>query len=307
MNRVLYAVCSTCLFYFFISSKKGVRTIDTLYPSPEDLASTEIARNASELPEEYREEYIDIYAVLNNPPDIPEENFNGLYERIAELDKMRQNYDPSVVTREIEENDVFIESEGGGLRPLNVPFIKNAGYQMKNLTRNELIDYMESLGFNNLDKYSTGMIRRIWLAYSYDQFFWDVHYKTELPISIIYCYFIMEATVQGVESDLMRNYMNPGGVKFRGVGKKAKKYDDCYNKTGQPILCDFAVYETYNDMVNGWSSVFNNERYADCKTYKYAGEICKCLYRSGYHTANNWSRRAAISREYWKLRSTFPN
>lgn len=193
-----------------------------------------------------------------------------------------------------------------GIQPLNVEWEKNPGLDVKDLSREELIEKMEDAGLVNLENRTTPILRRIWLAYKYDQFFWDVHKNTGLPVSIIYSYFIIEATVGGVESKLMRNYMNPGGVKFRGGGKRAKAYDDCYNSKGKPVPCDFSVFETYEQMVDGWSSVFLKPRYAKCKTYDNAGDICKCLYRSGYHTANNWKNRANISRGYWDIRKSFP-
>lgn len=100
--------------------------------------------------------------------------------------------------------------------------------------------------------------------------------------------------------------MNPGGIKYRGKGKKTRAYDDCYDRRGRRITCDFAVYENYDDMIEGWSNVFNQKRYERCKSYDTATEICRCLYKSGYHRANNWRNRADISREYWKLRLSFP-
>lgn len=193
-----------------------------------------------------------------------------------------------------------------GIQPLNVEWEKNPGLDVRDLSREELIEKMEDVGLVRLEERSTPILRRIWLAYKYDQFFWDVHKATGLPVSIIYSYFIIEATVGGVESKLMQKYMNPGGVKFRGNGRKAKAYDDCYNSKGKPVPCDFSVFDTYEQMVDGWSSVFLKPRYAKCKTYDNASDICKCLYRSGYHTANNWRNRAEISRGYWDIRRSFP-
>jgi len=44
--------------------------------------------------------------------------------------------------------------------------------------------------------------------------------KTDLPISVIYAFFIIEATNAGIESKLMAKAFNPGGIKYRGSGKK---------------------------------------------------------------------------------------
>ena len=46
-------------------------------------------------------------------------------------------------------------------------------------------------------------LRRIWLAYMYDNFFYTMHKKTNLPISVIYAFFIIEATNNGIESNLL--------------------------------------------------------------------------------------------------------
>ncbi len=192
------------------------------------------------------------------------------------------------------------------LRPLNVKWEKNPGMLIKGLTREQLIHTMLRAGFKKLDRWDEPMLRRVWLAYNYDQFFWDMHEKTGFPISIIYSYFIIEATINGQESKLMREHMNPGGVKYvKGAGK-TKALDDCYNSKGKPIPCDFSSYNSYEDMINGWARVFNQKRYARCKSFDNAPDICKCLYKSGYHTANNWKDRADISRGYWSVRSSFP-
>jgi hypothetical protein len=161
-------------------------------------------------------------------------------------------------------------------------------------------------GFRNLNNKSLYDLRRIWLAYFYDTFYWDVHEETGLPVSIIHAYFIMEATINGLESDLMRKYKNPGGIKYRGIGESTLAYDDCYDKRGRRVQCQFAVYNTYQEMVQGWSNVFKLPRYSRCKSYNTAPDICECLYSSGYHTGNNWNNRAKISKEYWTLRQSFP-
>jgi len=190
--------------------------------------------------------------------------------------------------------------------PLNIPVTESPGVHVKSLTVEELRDYLSERKFQKLEGKTLLELRRIWLAYAYDQFYWDIHDKTGLPVSVIYAYFIMEATYNGVESSLMVKYKNPGGIKYKGIGRKAKAYDDCYDSKGRKVKCDFAVFETYTDMVSGWSSIFNLPRYSSCKSEKTAPDICECLYRSGYHTGNNWANRAGISRGYWEVRKSFP-
>ena len=47
----------------------------------------------------------------------------------------------------------------------------------------------------------------------YEDFFYTMHKKTDLPISVIYAFFIIEATNAGIESKLMAKAFNPGGIK----------------------------------------------------------------------------------------------
>ena len=195
---------------------------------------------------------------------------------------------------------------GSTLRPLGVRFEFNPGQKVKYLNEKELRNMLSDYGFTNLGNKNLFELRRIWLAYSYDQFYWDVHYSSGFPISIVHAYFIMEATYRGLESDLMVKYKNPGGIKYRGIGTPVKAYDDCYDRRGRRIQCDFSSYSTYEEMVRGWSSVLSASRYQRCKSYDNAPDICQCLYSSGYHTANNWGNRATISKEYWTLRASFP-
>lgn len=191
-------------------------------------------------------------------------------------------------------------------KPLNVAVTDCPGQAIKSLTATQLRTYLVDRNFQHLDGKTLLEMRRIWLAYAYDQFYWDVHEKTGLPVSVIYAYFIMEATYNGVESSLMVKYKNPGGIKYKGIGKKTKAYDDCYDSKGHKIKCDFAVFETYTDMVDGWADIFNMNRYRKCKSESTAPDICECLYRSGYHTGNNWRNRAGISKGYWEVRKSFP-
>lgn len=312
MKRFYYGVLLCLPFYFFVASKKKVErvdSIDTLYQNPVHTPGDGIA---DFLPFELKEEYLILISVSEKDRDEDINNRIKELESIIKENMENLGYEESTneQMKELEiQNDNTINNkrkEKSELSPLNVEFTKNIGREVEAFSKDELLYLMETKGFKRLDNYSTGMLRRIWLAYNYDQFFWDVHYKTNFPISIIYAYFIMEATLEGVESDLMATYMNPGGIKYRGFGKKTKAFDDCYDRKGRKIKCDFAVFDNYDEMVNGWASVFNQERYADCIKYNNAADICKCLYKSGYHTANNWKKRANLSREYWKLRTSFP-
>lgn len=191
------------------------------------------------------------------------------------------------------------------------------GRMIKHLDKQELIEYLDSQGFKNLKNKSIIDLRRIWLAYMYNDFFYTMHQKTNLPVSVIYAFFIIEATSNGLESNLMAKALNPGGIKYRGSGKKIKALDDCY-KNGKKIPCSFQSFSSYDDMVNGWASVLNLPRYKNCKKWVFlknnkgmsAKEIvnatCKCFYKNGYHTSNLWKVRSNISTEYWVTRTSFP-
>lgn len=315
MKKFYYGLLIFLPIYFLAASNQKVEKISNIY-NPLDPLEEKIKlaqEDAQFLPTELREEFILLISIPeHNKDDAINDRIREYYAIITKnMEKIGYEEATESEMENIEkENNETIEKvktkEKSELSPLNVQFRRNVGREVEYFSKEQLLDLMIENGFKNLDGYSNGMLRRIWLAYNYDQFFWDVHYKTNLPISIIYAYFIMEATLEGVESDLMATYMNPGGIKYRGIGSKTKAYDDCFDNRGNPIKCDFAVFENYDDMVNGWASVFNQERYADCVSYNTAGQICKCLYKSGYHTANNWQRRANLSREYWKLRRSFP-
>jgi hypothetical protein len=91
------------------------------------------------------------------------------------------------------------------------------GKEIKNLDKQELLEYLDVRGFRRLQGKNIVELRRIWLAYMYDNFFYTMHKKTNLPISVIYAFFIIEATNNGIESNLMAKALNPGGIKYRGT------------------------------------------------------------------------------------------
>lgn len=191
------------------------------------------------------------------------------------------------------------------------------GNDIKHLAKDELIDYLDVRGFSRLKDKNIVDLRRMYLAFMYDRFFYDMHSLTDLPVSVIYAFFIIEATNNGIESKLMRKAFNPGGIKYRGKGKKVKAMDDCYVK-GKRVPCSFQAYTSYDAMVQGWAGVLNLPRYKKCKRFVFkefnrgmtAKEIvnatCKCFYKSGYHTSNLWQVRSNLSTEYWTMRAGFP-
>jgi hypothetical protein len=197
--------------------------------------------------------------------------------------------------------------------------VKNLpGNTIKSMEKDELYDYMDAVGFQRLKGKSLVDLRRIYLGFMYDDFFYSMHKKTNLPISVIYAFFIIEATSNGLESKLMLKALNPGGIKYTGKGSKMKAMDDCY-KGGRKVPCDFQAYNDYQSMIDGWASIMNLPRYKGCKKYIYSkynrgmkpkqivDSICKCFYKSGYHTSNLWKVRSNLSTEYWTVKTSFPN
>jgi hypothetical protein len=133
------------------------------------------------------------------------------------------------------------------------------GTQIKSMGKEELQQFLEDQGFRRLNNKSLVDLRRIWLGFMYEDFFYTMHKKTDLPISVIYAFFIIEATNAGIESRLMEKALNPGGIKYRGTGKKINAMDDCY-KNGKKIPCAFQAYTSYNAMVQGWADVLNSTK-----------------------------------------------
>lgn len=191
------------------------------------------------------------------------------------------------------------------------------GTMVKHMDKAELHDYLHDQGFKRLQNKSLIDLRRIWIGFMYEDFFYIMHKKTDLPISVIYAFFIIEATNAGIESKLMEKALNPGGIKYRGTGNKVKAMDDCF-KNGKKIPCDFQAYSTYDAMVQGWADVLNLPRYKGCKRYMLAkynrgmtaknivDATCKCFYKSGYHTSNLWKVRSNLSTQYWTVKASFP-
>jgi hypothetical protein len=216
-----------------------------------------------------------------------------------------QKYTPNPAKEYPQENTAIIDVK-------NLP-----GNAIKNMDKDELYDYMDAVGFQRLKGKSLVDLRRIYLGFMYDDFFYSMHKKTNLPISVIYAFFVIEATNAGIESKLMAKALNPGGIKYRGTGKKINAMDDCY-KNGKKIPCAFQAFSSYNAMVQGWADVLNLPRYKNCKRYMFAkynrgmsaknivDATCKCFYKSGYHTSNLWKVRSNLSTEYWKVKASFP-
>lgn len=121
----------------------------------------------------------------------------------------------------------------------------------------------------------------------YEPFFDYIADQTNLEPAFIYAYFIYET---GGDSELWRDYQNPGGIK----AKHGPKYwDDCQGK------CTFADLSglTIRQVADRWSEVFNIPRYKRCKG-KSLPQCFECFMEQGYHSSKRWKPRYQIALTY---------
>jgi hypothetical protein len=192
---------------------------------------------------------------------------------------------------------------------------RSYGYEVRKLSGLQLRQTLEGRGFRNLAKVDRAKLRRIYLAYCYESMLMNVHVLTDFPVSMIYSFFIIEATSQGIETDLWRKHANAGGVKaLKGHGYVTYKTREVIKGKDKYIKAKFMSAETTEQGMNLWAGVLNSGRYAACKkaNYKMKGiklyeSICKCVYKSGYHTDTDYKFRASLMAEYWQIkRDNFP-
>jgi hypothetical protein len=67
---------------------------------------------------------------------------------------------------------------------------------------------------------------------------------------------------------------------------------------------------TYEDL-KAYLNKRNSDRYKKCKVFdekppKLYKKICKCIYKSGYHTDTDYEFRASLMTEYWNLKKHLP-
>ena len=192
---------------------------------------------------------------------------------------------------------------------------RSYGYEVRKLSGNQLRQTLEGRGFRNLSKVDHSKLRRIYLAYCYESMLMNVHYLTDFPVSMIYSFFIIEATNQGIETDLWRKHANAGGVKALKNGKYVTyRTREVIKGKDNYIKAKFMKASSTEEGMKLWAGVLNSGRYAACKkaNYKLKGmklyeSICKCVYKSGYHTDTDYKFRASLMAEYWQIkRDNFP-
>jgi hypothetical protein len=187
---------------------------------------------------------------------------------------------------------------------------RSYGWEIRKMNIHELRKNLEGKGFRNLDKIDLFKMRRIWLAYSYESMLMNVHHLTDFPVSMIYSFFIIEATTSGVETELWRKHANAGGVKaLKNQKSVTYKTREVIRGRDKYIRAKFMSASTTEEGMKLWAGVLNSGRYAECKkaNYKMKGirlyeSICKCVYKSGYHTDRDYKFRASLMAEFWELK-----
>lgn len=182
-----------------------------------------------------------------------------------------------------------------------VALSNTAGLAISELTEEQLRAFLQDRGFRNLDKSPLHQMRRMYLLWHYMPLFDHVSAATGISNDVLFAYFVIEATREGVESELMQKAFNPGGVKHHGRYEAVYAFDDCSDTSGKPIPCAFENPGTFENAVKLWAEVFNAPRYKDCKSLS-AKETCKCLYENGYHGSNNYKSRARLAGDYHKYK-----
>ena len=192
---------------------------------------------------------------------------------------------------------------------------RSYGWEVRKLSGEQLRQTLEGRGFRNLKGVDKSKLRRIYIAYCYESMLMNVHLLTDFPISMIYSFFIIEATNAGIETELWRKHANAGGVKaLKGQKSVTYKTREVIRGRDKYIRAKFMKAANTEEGMKLWASVLNSGRYADCKkaNYKIKGiklyeSICKCVYKSGYHTDRDYKFRASLMAEYWQIKKdNFP-
>lgn len=189
---------------------------------------------------------------------------------------------------------------------------RNYGHSIRGLNLKELRQKLTNMGFKHLNNIDLFKMRRIWLLYNYDDMLMNVHVLTDFPVSMIYSFFIIEATTAGIETDLWRLHANAGGVKaLKGHGTVTYRTREVIRGRNKYIKAKFFSSKSTKDGIKLWSGVLNSNRYKKCKVYdvkppQLYKKICKCIYKSGYHTDTDYEFRASLMSEYWNLKKHLP-
>lgn len=189
---------------------------------------------------------------------------------------------------------------------------RDFGHSIRRLNERELRQKLTNMGFRHLNNVDLFKMRRIWLLHNYNDMLMNVHVLTDFPVSMIYSFFIIEATTTGIETDLWRLHANAGGVKaLKGHNHVTYSTREVIGGRNKRIRAKFFSSKSTKDGIALWSGVLNSDRYKKCKTYdakppQLYKKICKCIYKSGYHTDTDYEFRASLMSEYWQLKKHLP-
>ena len=184
-------------------------------------------------------------------------------------------------------------------------------YDIRNMDKTELRKHLKTNGFRNLENATLVQMRRMWMAFHYESMLMNLHLLTEFPISMLYSFFIIEATTNGIETNLWRLHANAGGMKaFKGYGSVTYKTYEVIRGKNVTMRAKFMSAKNTQEGIEAWAKVLNSGRYYECKKANYKlpkkqlyESICKCVYESGYHTDPKYKFRAQFMAEFWKFKT----
>ena len=240
-------------------------------------------------------------------PKKPKENIKELSSVI----KIETLYVEKVLLEKVESKPVKVENKIDKYAYAG----RSYGYDKRNLNREQLQKYLEKNGFRNLKNTNLFKMRRIWMAYNYEPMLMNVHLITDFPLSMIYSFFIIEATNKGIETNLWRLHANAGGGKaIKGYGTITYKTREVIRGKNKMINAKFYSANSTEQGIEAWAKILNSGRYYDCKKANYKlpkkdlyESICKCVYESGYHTDPKYKFRAEFMAEFFRIKNeNFP-
>ena len=184
-------------------------------------------------------------------------------------------------------------------------------YDIRNMDKSALRKHLKTNGFRNLENATLVQMRRMWMAFHYESMLMNLHLLTEFPISMLYSFFIIEATTNGIETNLWRLHANAGGMKaFKGYGSVTYKTYEVIRGKNVTMRAKFMSAKNTQEGIEAWAKVLNSGRYYECKKANYKlpkkqlyESICKCVYESGYHTDPKYKFRAQFMAEFWKFKT----
>lgn len=246
-----------------------------------------------------------------------------IYSPIIEVKSEEPHYYESKIVPTVKVETVFVEKKEQLSKDLKVykPIvpsnyeIRNWGYVNRKMKVNELREFLRLRGFRNIDKLTLHKLRRIYLGYRYEDMLMKVHELTDFPLSMLYSFFIIESTKNGIETDLWRIHSNSGGIKsIKGYGYVTYPTREVIRGRNRILKQKFFSGKDTNEGIEVWSKVLNSGRYYECKKVNYDlpkqklyEKICKCIYENGYHTDRDYKFRSTLMKEFWEIkRDHFP-